>query len=73
MENGFLEETLVIHLYNILTKRLDIGLNSETTVPDPHELVFEKLAITPEDVDRLVEELEGARGEIDEFFNYLNG
>lgn len=68
-----LQETLTIHLANILTKRLEIGLAYETAIPEPDELVYSYLNVTPEVIDRIMEDLGGAQDEIDEFFQYLNG
>ncbi len=68
-----LQSTLIIHLANILTKRLDIGLCYESTVPEPSDLVEAHLNLREEDLERLMGELGGIKEEIDEFFQYLNG
>ena len=62
-----------MHLANILTKKLEIGFAYETSIPEPDELVYSYLGITPEVIERLMEDLSGAQDEIDEFFQYLNG
>lgn len=68
-----LEQTLIVHLANILVKRMKIGLCYEATAPEPSELVYSRLGLKPDVLPQVMEELDGAREEIDEFFMYLKG
>jgi len=63
---------LMVNLANILTKKSGIGLNYEANVPDPSDMVEKALRITPSKILALTTELKNERGQIQEFFRYLN-
>ncbi len=72
-DEEYRRDAMIVHLANIMAKQLQIGVCYEAEVPDPDEAILNELNLTPDDIQLLLEELEGAKEEIDEFFKYLHG
>ena len=70
-EKAFLRESTIVHLANLITKRVGIGNAFDDPVPSPDERVQSVLHIAPERVDRIADELAAERERIEEFFSYL--
>ena len=72
-EEGFLKESTIVHLANILTKRAGIGLCYETDIQEPSDLVQSELRLGDAQISKIEEGLEGERDQINQFFSYLSG
>jgi len=69
----FLRETLVVHLGDILARRADIGMGTESRVPEPVDLVYSELGLSDDQIDRIEVDLEEEKDPILEFLSLLSG
>ena len=72
-EEQHVKETLVVHLANVLTKRVGIGACYEDPILDPVDMVESELGLSDEKIDALSDSLSGEKAQIEEFLNYMKG
>ena len=73
VDEGFIKETVIVHLANILTKRAQIGLCYEEFVAPPSDLVHSELSLTDTQITEILRALQGEKEQIIDFFNTLKG
>lgn len=64
---------VMVHLANILTKRIGIGFRHEAEIPEPSDMVQKVLRLGPAKIAAITEEVRGQKDSIQEFFRQLNG
>ncbi len=69
----FLQETLVVHLGNILAKQMDLGIEHEAEAEAPIDLVESHLNLTQDQIARIEADLEQEQASIIEFLTLLSG
>lgn len=69
----FLRETLVVHLGNILAKRMDLGMGHKTENEVPVDLVESHLNLDQDQIVRIEADLEKEQTSIIEFLTLLSG